>query len=535
MTDTPPQTPSTPFGFDDEVDDIINEDQTQEAGGEEAPAAPAEQPEPAVEAETPDETEVGQSAEADNQEPDERTVLFDETTVDLRGLPREAIEKLLSERQEKYGLVNLDARVRTVGSWENIVYRALADVNEEDSRTQEAIAALSEEDRASMNWALRDENDKVVLRTSAITPSKGTKGESRTLTGTAALLAFEDGGKSNPGGYRILLYNSGISLDLVAPTSIAVQTLIDNCVAIDRQLGGSLGAHYFAHDDQMYKAQFLQFLYPLIVQSSYTDWNKKGKLWSVIKTPDLHSLIMHVAAIVYKHGFDNFMKACPRPIDKEHPEGCHDVETITANLFEMIQTRHAVMSRQAVEFMTSTRSPTAKHNLVQIGKYQAELGLEGEAITVGDITFVMKIPSLTEHMDAGTTFLSDIINEVQADNSDGIYQQVGFRRIRSYLPWISHIERENREGGIDRTSDAAVIMRAIERLDHETNRVGLRQALREYIDKVQLTYVGYPATQCKTCGYIPDTPSGMLTLDPFATFFTMAFRYTTTPVSTETN
>jgi hypothetical protein len=290
-------------------------------------------------------------------------------------------------------------------------------------------------------------------------------------------------------------------------------------------LGASQGAHYFAYADQMYKNQLLAFIQPLIISSSFSEWRKRGKLWSVIKLPDLHSLIMHVAAICYPDGFEGFVTRCSRPVSEDHPDLCRHSETITADLFKMIVTRFSVINEDGITHLTQARVGKNKNNLTQIAKYQADLGFEGEKITFGDITYTMKIPTIAEHLEEGATFLGDIVNEIEADNSDDRYSEVGIRYIRTFLPWIAKMEMTTGNGGIIDTADRRAIIRQLEIFDKNDKDDVMRKGFRSYIQKVQLTYVGYPAMRCASCGHTPDTPSGMMTFDPFSTFFTLAFQY----------
>jgi hypothetical protein len=338
-------------------------------------------------------------------------------------------------------------------------------------------------------------------------------------------LAFENLKGTNGGGYRIPLYNSGISIDVVVPTGNDIQTMITNCLLMDKEMGASQGAHYFAYYDLLYKDQILNFIKPLIINSSYTDWRKHGALWSVIKLPDLSALVTTIAALCYKDGFENFVTRCTREVTPEHPDLCRHTETFTASIFDMIVTRFSIMSKSSIEFMTASRQHAARNTLTQIAKYQSELGFEGEKIKVGDVTFVMRIPTIVEYQEAGREFISDIINEIQGDNTDGHYAQFGFRYMRVFLPWVGAIEGEGSNGEVFVTSDRKTILRQFEKIDRDDDNNELRDALRDYINRSQLTYVGRPALPCSACGHVSPTPSGMVTLDPFSAFFTQALLY----------
>lgn len=460
--------------------------------------------------------------------PDE--IKYERDLIDFRGESVEHLFDLMAERELSLGPVELDERVRTPGTWENIVYRNLNEFYFEEERIQRAIGDIKRGGEEFLN-ILRNEENKILLRTSPIS-YKTAPGSVTNLSGEAAVLAFEcednkSGETRKVGGRKLPLYNSGISIDIITPTGNDIQTLLANCIDLDKQLGTSAGAHYFTYADILYKNAIVEFLQPLIIGSSYVDWRKNGKLWSVIKMPDLSAILMTVAAMMYSDGYDDFATRCTRPKSDLYPDGCTHVEKIKADLFNMCMTRFPILSKTSVEHMVATRKHTTSHTLPQIAKYQAGLAFEGERITFGNITFVMRIPSVSEHLDAGNQFISDILNEIGADNTAGQYEQLGFRYIRSFLPWIASVEKKDSRDAVIRTTEPVVIIRELEKLDFDDEEGNVRTTLRKYIDKVQLTYVGYPTVPCTSCGHQADTPSGMMTIDPFSAFFTMAFRLLT--------
>jgi len=506
-----------------------------EPATETPPEAITEVPSESVETKSTveEEDDIVEASEPDTTDTNTDDVDYPRDKIDFRGEDLEKLADLIKDDLTEIGDAALDVRVRTVGSWENLIFRAILDQDEEEIRIQDALKQIIARDKESLSSRYRDpETNKTLLRTAAIKSKGGVAGETKSLTGDEAVLAFENMGSGRGGGYSIPLYNSGVVINAIVPTGNDFQTMLTNCAQMDRQLGTSLGAHYFTYADLMYKTQVLNFIQPLIINSSYSDWRKKGKLWSVVKITDLPAIVMTIAAMCYKDGFDGFVTKCTRPKTEDHPDRCTHTETITANLFEMIVTRFSVMSKEAIDFMVNARMGKGRNSLTQIAKYQSDLGLEGERLTFDDVTFTMRIPTVAEYLEGGSKFLSDIINEIEGDNSEGQYEQMGFRYIRTFLPWIATVEKTGENGEIYKTAEPRVIVRELEKHDDNDPDGKLRDALRAYINKVQLTYVGYPVTQCPSCGYTADTPSGMWTFDPFSAFFTLASLFMRPPVST---
>jgi len=453
-------------------------------------------------------------------------LLYPEDKIVLRGNEsRDQLAELMSQDEARLGAVELDRLVRTVGSWENLIARNIFEPDAEPLRIQEALASLSDEDRKLLVSKIRNEEGKIILQTGNIVqPAKA--GEVKTVTGSQAQLAFECLEKG--GGYRLPLYNSGFTIDLIVPTGIDIQTMLVNYAAVERELGTANGASYFAYSDVVNKNQILTFLQPLIINSSYSEWRKKGKLWAAIKFPDLAAIIATLAHACYPKGFDGFLVRCTRPA-AEDGSMCNHVEELKVNISSMVVTRKAALNRAAIDHMVASMKPDSNFGIGKIVEYQAGLGLEGERISFDSdnttITFTMRIPSVAEHIDAGREFIADIQNEIEGDNNDGRLEQFGLRAIRTFVPWIASVEKTNAAGQAVKTNDTKQIVRELEKLElrSETNKVYER--LNSYINKIQLTYVGYPSTPCSACGYAADTPSGMLTFDPFSAFFTLAFQY----------
>jgi hypothetical protein len=456
--------------------------------------------------------------------PDE--INYPEDKIDLRGESQEQLVALMAQDEALLGAAELDKRVHTTGSWENLIFRNILEPEPEQLRIEEALASLSPEERTLLVSKIRNNDGKVILQTGNIIQSVKA-GEVKTVSGGEALLAFECLDKG--GGYRIPLYNSGFTIDVIVPTGNDLQTMFANIVASERELGTANGGQYFTYNNVVNKNQLLTFLQPLIINSSYNEWRKRGKLWAAIKLPDLAAIMATLAHIIYPKGFDGFLVRCTRPA-RDDGTMCNHVEELKINISSLILTRKAALPEAAITHLVGAMQPNASFGIGKIAEYQSGLGIEGEKISFpsgnSTISFTMRIPSIAEHLDAGKQFIADIINEIEGDNNEGRLEQFGLRYIRTFLPWIAAVEKklENSDKAV-RTTDVKQITRELEKLDQRQDELKLYDTLRAYINKAQLTYVGYPSTPCVVCGYTADTPSGMISFDPFSAFFIIAFQY----------
>ncbi len=510
---------------EDEIEETVDQNE-QELSKAEDPGEITEDPlmEDYTSSENEEENQDEPNRE-DSKEDSEVDMIYDTEAIDFRGESIEHMSDVFSEHMARIGPTNIAARLAIPGTWENTVFRALEDISLEQVRLNEAVGQIKNEYDEELSNTLKDTEGKITLssKLSLKYASKDKSNTPKNLTGDDALFAFACSERG--GGWRIPLYNSGISLDLVVPTGNDIQTMFENITTFENEMGSLLGAHYFSFSDLLLKDQIIRFIMPLILNSSYKDWKKEGRLLSIIKLPDLIPLVMAVAAMCHKDGYDQWVTKCMRKKTEDYPQECNHIEKITANLFDMITTRFSILDEESISFMVKTRSRYTKNTTAEIAKYQAGLGLEGEVITFGNTSFTMRIPTISEFITSGNNFLADIMSEIVGDNQEGRQRLLSFRYIRTFAPWIASVSKVTDSGEKISTSDYRVIIMELERVSDKDVDLSAQGKFISYINKAQMTYVGYPVTPCSKCGYVSETPSGLWTFDPFTTFFTLVSQY----------
>jgi hypothetical protein len=229
---------------------------------------------------------------------------------------------------------------------------------------------------------------------------------------------------------------------------------------------------------------------------------------------------------MYPDGYDGFTHFCTRPRDESYPEGCSHTESLTIDLSKMVRTRYGRLSQDAIRHLAKARNPAIKVTHEEVDTYQKELGFDGKTIDFDGFRFVLQTPSLAAYLEAGQVFNTEILNEVQANNTKAIYEAIAYRRLRSFIPYIARLESIGTDDEVLMTIDDSLGISMI--LDALTNTPGyeenLEQKFIDFIAESQLTHICYPAFACKACGHQPETSNGFLSLDPQTAFFTMAYR-----------
>lgn len=471
---------------------------------------------------TPRESDDPDAAGAAENPPD-----LDPKLIPLYGCDVSALADIYNGRMAKMGVEKFTKSVYTAGSYDNLLHNLLATVHAEAERERSVFEAMSEVERAGTVPRYIDPTTGRVVMAAANVVSRPTEGTTKMVSGKAAISAIMNVDKG--GSIRVPLYNSGIAIDLLIPDNRELEDFMTACEEQDQRFGTMLGANYFAFSDQLYKARAIAFIQPLITGTSMQNWEKGNNLWTTVRLPDYIAILAWLAHIANIDGYTNFIDFCTRPVDAQHPEGCDWHEEKRIVISDMIRTRFPVMPKEAIDHMIAAiKTPGICHTEAQVKAYQAQFNFDGEVIEHEDALLTMKIPTVAEHLITGAQFLADIVNEVSADNTAGGYERMGFRYMTILGSWVQALERRANGGGV-KTEEREAINRYLEVLDDRDFKLkrpddeSCRGKLDAFIKKVQLTYIGYAAAPCPKCGYVPDTASGMKTIEPFTTFFTGAF------------
>ena len=441
----------------------------------------------------------------------------EEGLISLLGIPQSELTKIVNDRIEQEGGLEFLNHVRESGSNDNLLYFSVDATAGEVTRVRDYFATLGD---TVLDPILLDAEGRPTCGTRVVVPPK-TKG-SQPVSGTAGIVSILASRRGNI--RRIPLYNSGFSIDIRVPTVDEVSTLIRKCRLDKADYESQMGAPFYMFFDRILKVNFIELLMRLVVFSSCKNWEKEGVLLSAIKLADLNALLASVAGIMYPKGYPNFRHYCTRPVDKEHPAGCDHVTSIKADIAKLIHTRFSALNTDAIIHMTKSLQSSTVIGDAERQQYQEWLGFDGTEIKTSEFTFVLHTPSLAAHLEAAAVFNGELLNEVRADNAQGIVMALRPRDLRLYSQFVKTVKVYDDNGEEVNTSNDQVVISYVLDLcmDDEETRYKLLKEFKAFVNTSQLSYVCYKKFKCASCGYEPPIGSDYFTVDAQTAFFTTA-------------
>lgn len=443
--------------------------------------------------------------------------------VDIYNLTQKDLSKLTEAYIEKITPVEFVKKARQSGTLENIITGYIENPSEEADRLLNYIKRANLKDDETFGPLLYDADGKVRLgATSIFRPTKVYKGPIR---GRNATLAFKARVKGTV--RRIQTLGTGVNFLLRAPSINDLISSVERLYNEDIAYGRELGACYYSFADFIAKRQAIDLFVDLILDSSLKGWEEDDRklVLSTVKITDLNGIMQNIAAMMYPKGFKDFRSVCM------NSECGHVAEGITADLTKFIHHRYAALPEDCIKFLQKTKNTSGEVELSELDDYNRKIGLDGQTLEIGEYRYTLKVPTLDEYLKVGAQVIGDIIADVQGASEDMRYMAISSRDILTFLPWISKIEVLNYDESDptvepevqmysdDTESISSLLMMISDDPDAEAN---LKKAILTKMDEAQLTLVCFSPSECESCGHIPETSSGMVTLDPLTAFFTQA-------------
>lgn len=436
----------------------------------------------------------------------------------------EDLQKIYDEHLARIGQAAMLSRIGVQGTYEHLLLSAIQDFSSETLRGQAALDDLStknlEQFKSVYDEVDEDTGKKIQIGSSLIGKVPPKAG----LTGAAAVTQMLASRKGKI--RRIMLPNSGFSIDTRVPSPDEINTLIQRSRADTEEYGRMFGAHFYMYFDLILKQNIVDLLMSLVTISSLQNWQKPGVLLQYIKLADLSLIMTEIAHLMYPNGYDRFVHLCTRPVDHEHPEGCSHTISSKISVNHLVRTKFGKLSKEALFYLSKARNPAITVSAKDVETYQSILGYDGQTIDFADFRFYLKSPSLTNYLEAGQVFNTELLNEISANNTKGIYEAIAFRQIRTFAPYIDRIvSLEDGEETQMVISDALGISMLLDQVVSEDDvEAGFIDKLTKFIGDTQLSAICYPAFTCPACGHTPHTDTGFFAVDPTLLFFTMAYR-----------
>ena len=228
-------------------------------------------------------------------------------------------------------------------------------------------------------------------------------------------------------------------------------------------------------------------------------------LKSHLSCQDIPSFLWGFVCSMYPKGF-KYHRACVAD-----PEKCNYVLQETLNVTKLQWTNVAALTEWQKTFMAG-RQPKTK-DLASITRYKEELTrLKNKRIVINEgkaneIAIVIKTPTVTEHVEAGYRWISDIVdivdrtlglNTTDDERNNFITRYGQASAMRQYIHWVSSIEYETNV--ID---DLETIENTLNVLSSDDEvRTQFLKGVSDYINASTISVIGIPVYDCPNCGHV---------------------------------
>jgi len=460
------------------------------------PVIPAE-----IESDQPEPAESNETVESDPPLEESKNPPLEESKkyrIFLESLTPGTISDLIQTRQQVLGEEGFAAAVAVPNSYDAILIEYAGAHGLDSDRMRDSIDSISDKSKFANKLVI---NGKTVL--GSMKPKKSAR-NGAVISGPDALAAFaiQDGWLK-----RVALYNSGFSIDIVEPTLVSLNTFFTKAHDATNGYGRQFGGLFFYFHDLMIKEALVELILPLIINSTLHNANRNNNLLRSIKLVDLKMILNTIGAMMYPDGF-NYTHVCANPAGT-----CTHHEETLIDISKLAMYDFSKMSDDCIKHMAQATDVTPEALTV----YHKKLGFDGHEIRFAQYGFVMKVPSLNDHLEYGRQYNADLLSSVFVSNPDSVMRSVMFSYYQIYTPFVDKLNLYVDDELDVTTSDKTVITQTLLRLQSEDKDGTLIKDIDAFIAKSEIGYVCYPTGPCPMCNYVPG--SGFYTVDPILAFF----------------
>jgi len=417
----------------------------------------------------------------------------------LESLDTEELSALVEARRRRLGDDAFIVSATSPGNYDYLLSELSGAHSIEADRSRASISSIK--DSSLFNTKLV-RGGKTILGT--MKPHRAA-GNGAMLTGADALAALAIRDKWMK---RVPLYNSGFSVDIIAPTLSALNTFFNKAHDVTNSYGRQFGGLFFYFHDLMIKEAIVELVLPLIINSTLRNAKRGDTLVRNIKLVDLKLILNAIGALMFPDGF-NFTHVC------SNPDGsCTHHEEVLIDINKLARYDFSKLTDDCIHHMTRLTDITP----TQLNIYQAQLGFNEVEIRYKQYGFTMQMPSLNDYLDYGRSYNSELLSNVFVSNPDAVVRAVMFSYYQIYTPFIAKLILYNEDDSVDFwTLDKDTITHMLLRLQSEDTEGTLIKNFDDFIANSEIGRICYPAVACPACNYVPG--SGYYTVDPTLAFF----------------
>lgn len=465
--------------------------------------------EPQEETETASQDTVEDIEAGENSETDAERAIYPNKKAFLAGRESyaglyEKLDKVIEETTEEYFM---DLLSQAEDSFQKDLYYRTLTYSREEERRQDALDMSSSGDLAESY----SDGEGVVIK-QATPKSKKSNGGPRKITSEDG--GFREFAKITGTVRRIPLPNSGFSVDICAPTKSAIYEFILALNLDMSEYGQTMGAHFYMYHDLYVKQTAWAFIQKTIVGATLHNWDKRNVLEDAISLHDFSTLLWAIASLMYPNGYREFAHLCA---------SCGHVEKVHVDIRKLHKTDFTKMPSACIHDLNMKNKFLMDREKLE--KYHENMNFQKE-IRFENYGIHLSVPSIQQYFTAGDAYNAEI-QKAYGDNLREVENIINHRFNRILTPWVKRISAygENDDGEEEEfsyTEDISVIGEIMDAIQTEDEEDTVRKSVITFINETQLSHICYPAFECPACGYVPETNTGFLTVDPLRVFFTMS-------------
>lgn len=304
--------------------------------------------------------------------------------------------------------------------------------------------------------------------------------------------------------FQVPLWHSGFWITFKPPTESEIVELNRILTSDKITFGRSSYALAFANTTVYSVNRLVDFalahIYDITCKSEEITINN---IKDHISSQDIPSLLWGFICTMYPRGF-KYSRACVA-----NPDKCNHVVEDTLNVTKLQWTNTSGLTDWQKTHM-SFRQARGK-DLASVKRYKEELSRSQKTkFTVtkenGDeLNFIIKTPSITEHIDSGHRWIGDIVETVdkavssdmnKAERDSIITRHGQASAMRNYAHWVDSIEYI--EGVVDDRETIETVLDSLSADDEVRNK--FIDIVVGYINSSTISVIGIPTFDCPKCG-----------------------------------
>lgn len=304
------------------------------------------------------------------------------------------------------------------------------------------------------------------------------------------------------GSTRVFLPRTGIWVTLKPPHGFANTEFVRRTLEAKEELGRYHRTTYFSNSGVYIREPLIDYILDHVEQTTAPDMSKPA-LRRLIKITDYNVLVTAFASVFFPDGYPITIP-CIFDLTK-----CKHVNVGEVNIRRMIVMNDAGLTDFQRKIMTKTRDHVREEDLV---RYEQEFEHGTRTVKIDNqISVVLKVPSLDEHIDHGVRWVTGV-EEVVRKQSDvlSIDDRETFTTTlvtqtlaRAHSHFVSHFiihgEGADEFATIEDLDDVEEMCAAISKDD--TQYTAYVEGISSFLRDNTLAVVGVPRSRCKACGH----------------------------------